>query len=341
MQTSEMASKVCMLIDITREFKEELFLEKKKINKYDFNDLAHLVIELLTDGEGNPTKLAFELKDTFKYIIVDEYQDVNEIQETILRAISRYTNEDSNMFMVGDVKQSIYRFRKADPEIFTNKYNSFKENEDIRNMKIDLNQNFRSRKEVLDSINFIFERLMIKDIGNIEYDDEMALKYGNNYKEDIDNNYKTEIDILDYESIKNTLKKKYQVFSEETENVENIEIIDDEKNALNKIIEDISKEEYQAKTIADKINELVENKYQIYDAKNESYKDISYKDISILLRSCGIVGFAYYKMLKKCKVPAILSKQENFINEIEVQMIMSMLKVLDNPYYDVALMTLL
>ena len=147
MQTSEMASKVCMLIDITREFKEELFLEKKKINKYDFTDLAHLVIELLTDGEGNPTKLAFELKDTFKYIIVDEYQDVNEIQETILRAISRYTNEDSNMFMVGDVKQSIYRFRKADPEIFTNKYNSFKENEDIRNMKIDLNQNFRSRKE--------------------------------------------------------------------------------------------------------------------------------------------------------------------------------------------------
>ncbi|MCQ2978835.1 MAG: UvrD-helicase domain-containing protein, partial [Clostridia bacterium] len=221
------------LVSLTKEYKEMLFNDKKKNNIYDFNDLAHLTIKLLVDDNGNPTDIAKSLKNTYSYIICDEYQDVNLIQETILNAIAR-SGKESNMFMVGDVKQSIYGFRNADSDIFTNKYNDYKSNRDDNNMKIDLNQNYRSRIEVLNSINYVFEKIMLSDIGGIEYDEEMALRYGDGYIEN-DMDHKTEFIILP------TAKYLNQKAKEENK----------ETNA-----NDNSNDENQSDEISEEINEL-------------------------------------------------------------------------------------
>lgn len=316
------------LISLVKEYKDNLFEEKKKNNTYDFNDIAHLAIKLLVDENGNYTSVAKNLKKNFEYIIIDEYQDINEIQETILNAIARQ-DKDSNMFMVGDVKQSIYRFRKADPEIFTNKYNAYKENKVPSSIKIDLNKNYRSRKEVLDSINFIFEKVMTKDIGGIEYDDEMALKYGELYKDKENYDYKTELLLLP-KVTKETSEEKVSIQSDDT---------DDSDNELNEML-DPSNAIYQAKVIVNKIKELMENNTQKYDVKDkEDFVPLKYSDIAILFRGLGMPAQILFDELKRNGIPAVITKQDNFLDEIDVKIAISMLKVIDNPYDDISFVT--
>lgn len=176
-----------VLFDLTLEFMEVFAKKKEEKNLIDFNDLEHFALKILINEDKEPTAAAAELSELFEEILIDEYQDSNMVQETILRSISREDQGKPNRFMVGDVKQSIYKFRLAMPEIFMQKYGAYpiedKDGNGLRNLyqRIDLDRNFRSRKQVLDYVNQIFEQIMQPSVGGIRYDEAAALKYGELY----------------------------------------------------------------------------------------------------------------------------------------------------------------
>ena len=181
-----MAPAMHTLIDLVVEFGKRY--EQVKIDRgiVDFSDLEHYALRILsTEEEGMlmPSDIAVDYRNRFAEVLVDEYQDVNLLQETIIQLVKRGGEADGNLFMVGDVKQSIYRFRLAEPMLFLGKYSRFTETDGDQGLKIDLNANFRSRKEVLDATNFVFAQVMGERVGEIDYDEAAALKYGANYPE--------------------------------------------------------------------------------------------------------------------------------------------------------------
>ncbi|HZJ82552.1 MAG TPA: UvrD-helicase domain-containing protein, partial [Clostridia bacterium] len=171
-----------LVLELDRRYKDK----KRDKNLVDFNDLEHMCLEVLLGGEGEegkPSKAALELRERFAEVLVDEYQDSNLVQEVILSTVSRKDSQNPNMFMVGDVKQSIYRFRQARPELFMDKYRSYSLDPGSKNRKIQLFKNFRSRKTVIDGVNFIFQQIMSKNVGELDYDDEEALRLGAIFKD--------------------------------------------------------------------------------------------------------------------------------------------------------------
>lgn len=326
---NKMTPSMLKLIELAEEFSKKLLDEKCKENKFVFDDISHFAIKILTNEDGSHSKIADTLKEQFEFVIVDEYQDTNNLQETILKAISR-SGEQSNMFMVGDVKQSIYGFRNAEPNIFTNKYNAFKESSDEYSKKIDLNTNFRSREEVLDSINFIFEKLMIKEIGGIEYDEDMALHYGGLYKEKLEDfDYTTEW--LEVKKI--DLKPEgFEEGEEESEEYQKqFEII---TNEINKKKDEL----YSSFAIAKKIKELIDSGFKVYE--DGKFRNVKYSDFAILTRSNASAVF-YYEALKCKDIPCSLVCEGSVLTEYEIARVISLLKVLDNPYDNVAMITIL
>ena len=202
-QISATAPTIDLLIGLHDEFTARYQRAKQQSNSLDFSDLEHLCLQLLTDN-NLPSDVAVQLRDRYRYILVDEFQDISPVQEAIIQLISRSGLDDStddrnstkqtgNIFMVGDVKQSIYGFRQADPGIFLEKYDRFipltpkKETRELpRQTRIDLNRNFRSRKALIDGINYIFSRCMTKDFTRIDYDQDAKLIYGAKYYQDQD-----------------------------------------------------------------------------------------------------------------------------------------------------------
>ena len=170
------------LIRLTRAFDEAYAAEKKKRNVVDISDWAHFALKVLTDCEGRPTEAAKVYSEQFAEIMIDEYQDSNLLQESILTSIAREEDGLSNIFMVGDVKQSIYKFRQAKPELFIEKYNRYSESGNER--RIDLHNNFRSGGEVIGSVNAVFEQTMIEPLGGIVYDEAARLVKGRADKEE-------------------------------------------------------------------------------------------------------------------------------------------------------------
>lgn len=165
---------------LVKRFDERFFAAKAEKNLVDFADLEHYCLQILTgetvDGERKPSAAAIEYRNQFKEVLVDEYQDTNLVQESILKLVTADGEYDGNLFMVGDVKQSIYRFRLAEPNLFLGKYTRFTHDGVDSGLKIDLNRNFRSRKEVLDGTNFLFQQLMGITVGEIDYDEDAQLK---------------------------------------------------------------------------------------------------------------------------------------------------------------------
>ena len=169
------------VVRLTKQFADEFAAAKRRKNLVDFHDVEHFALQILVDEETEKAKkTAEEFRDTFEEIMIDEYQDSNEVQETLLRSISREERGENNIFMVGDVKQSIYRFRLARPELFMKKYDSYSL-EESTTQRIDLHKNFRSREEVLTCTNDIFYKIMARSLGNVEYDAEAALYPGASY----------------------------------------------------------------------------------------------------------------------------------------------------------------
>lgn len=316
----EMYSKLQKLQNIILEFDEEFSKKKQEKNIVDFSDIEHFALNILLkiDEEGNLQKTDVAKMYTKKYeeIAIDEYQDSNLVQEYIMKSISR----GNNIYMVGDVKQSIYKFRQAMPKLFLDKYDTYKLKENLgledKNMKIKLFKNFRSRKNILDFTNLIFQSIMSKKLGDVEYTDEEYLNLGaNDYKEN-NQNLNTEILLID-------LKE---------DNNENIENNNEER------YEDI---ELEAKLVTKKIKELVDSKFQVYDRKKETFRNIKYSDIAVLLRNTKARANVFEQELINSDIPVFSDISQEYLESIEIQTIISLLKIIDNPMQDIPLVTVM
>ena len=339
----EMHKILISLKNLVIEFNEDFEKAKKEKNILDFSDIEHLALKILVKKEENgnyvPSEVAKKYRERFLEIAIDEYQDSNLVQEYILTSISN----NKNIFMVGDVKQSIYKFRQACPELFLEKYETYKKidelnvgancicacKEDIANnvgagpvsaqkensLKIQLFKNFRSRENVLKFTNIIFKNIMSKQLGDINYTEEEFLNLGADYPESNGKELNIELNIIDL--------NKEEKEEEETDTAE--------------IVEDIV---IEAKLVAKKIKEVINSNYQIYDRKT-GYRNIEYRDIVILLRSTSDKAEIYQKELEKIEIPVFSDNNSSYLETVEVRTIINLLKIIDNPMQDIPLVSIL
>ena len=309
------------LKEIILEYDELLKQAKKEKNLVDFSDIEHMALQiLLKKGEDNnyiPTPIALKYRKKFVEIAIDEYQDSNLVQESILTSISN----GKNIFMVGDVKQSIYKFRQARPELFLDKYEKYvvEDNTEAQGNKIQLFKNFRSRENILDTTNLIFKDIMSKKLGDIDYTEEEYLNLGANFEETDKHSIKTNTEILIIEN-KNEEAEDNEETAETEEPIENIEL--------------------EAKFVAKKIKEILDSKQVVFD-KKLGYRPITYKDIVILLRSTKDKANIFENELINLNIPVYSDTSLEYLNSIEIQMIMNLLKVIDNPTVDIPLVGVL
>ena len=287
------------LIELTLRFDRAYAAEKRRKAEVDFADLEHLTAQLLTNEDGSPTELARETSQRFCEIMVDEYQDVNRVQDDIFRALSK---NGENLFMVGDVKQSIYRFRLADPLIFTDKYEKYSfltDADKTAPIKIMLQENFRSRQEVIDGINSVFTACMSKKLGEIDYDENALLRCGGMYD---DSGCAPELILIDVKGDEDDLRDKT---------------------------------EKEAAVVADKIRELM------LSGMTVSGRELGYGDIALLMRSANSVGEVYRRELIVRGIPVAAGQGGSFFASTEIASLMSLLAIIDNPHQDVALIAVL
>lgn len=295
-----------ILIDTVLLFSDKFEAKKRDKNILDFHDMEHMALDILISRKTDPktgertweaTKTALDYSCYYKEIMIDEYQDSNLVQEYLLQSISKENLGEYNRFMVGDLKQSIYKFRLARPEIFLEKYHAYSNGEDETNIRIDLHKNFRSRKEVLESVNHVFYQIMGKDLGKIEYTREEALYVGMEYPQGEDD-YATELLLLDSKE-------------------------EDAKKA-------------EAKMIAGRIKQLV-GKLQVLDKESGNLRSAKYKDIVILLRSNEGWDEEFQNVLLEEDIPVTITRKTGYFSSKEIQTILSFLKTIDNPKQDIPL----
>lgn len=271
----------------------------------DFNDQAHFALKILNDEDENgnliPSDVAKEMSHKYKEIMIDEYQDSNFIQEAILSSVSRGQNIN-NMFMVGDVKQSIYRFRQAEPKLFLSKFDEYSESLDADNCKIILDRNFRSREEVVDAVNSIFDFIMNKNVGGIDYRDGNGLVTG----------------------------AAFEPAPDSQDNVTEAVLVEGEEK------------KDEASYVAEKILEITDpvNGMKV-TGKDGKLRPAKFSDITILLRSLKGNGEIYLEELESKGIPAYSESKTGYYETIEIKTIMSMLTIIDNPRQDIPLATVL
>ena len=301
---------VATLTELVKRFAHMLDEKKRLRNMIDFNDMEQFALAILTeekDGELVPSAVAGEYQDRFDEVMIDEYQDSNLVQETILTSVSRVSRGEYNIFMVGDVKQSIYSFRLSRPELFMEKYNTYSL-EDSVTQRIDLHKNFRSRAEVLDSVNDIFRQIMKKELGGIEYDDSAALYPGAEFPPlpaEKENSCKSELLLLDKEDTGG----------------------EDERRA-------------EARMIARRIRELIRDGV-VLDKETREYRRVQYRDIVILTRSIRGWAEVFSSVLGEEGIPAYSVSREGYFETYEVSVLLDYLKILDNARQDLPLTAVL
>ena len=296
------------LVDVVKEYAERLTIKKAEKGVIDFSDCEHLCLQILQDENG-PTDVALDYRLKFKEVMVDEYQDTNMVQETIVKLVSKETEAEGNMFMVGDVKQSIYRFRLAEPNLFLNKYTRFSNPES--GLRIDLSKNFRSRHEVLSGTNYIFKQIMGTNVGEIEYDEQAELKKGSGYPDE--ESFPIEMAIIDRDS---------------------------ELETDNELIDELEHTRLEARYMSKQIKQLIQNKQEILNVKTGERQAIRYKDIVILVRSMSATA-DYMEEFKQQGIPAYANLSTGYFDATEVAIMMSVLKVIDNPDQDIPLVSML
>lgn len=294
-----------ILSDIVIKFEKRFKAKKLDKGLIDFNDMEHMCLELLND---NPD-IALSYKEKYEEILIDEYQDSNLIQEFILNKIS-----NGNIFMVGDVKQSIYRFRQARPELFLEKYKTYDDDlsSNSKEKKILLFKNFRSNVNIIEQANFIFKNIMSKNVGEIDYTEEEYLKFGATYYQNEGTN--AEINLIE--------KSNKEEIEEEVE--DDIE----------------EKPQLEGRVIAKRISELVNN-FEVYDKHTGKMRKARYSDIAILLRATKGYANSFIEELSKMNIPAFADVNTGYFENAEVQIIMSLLKIIDNPYQDIPLIAVM
>ena len=332
-----------ILVEIKKlilEFSEIFASKKKERNIIDFNDIEQFALKILVNEKGESTEIAKKYQENFDEILIDEYQDSNLVQENILTSISK----GNNIFMVGDVKQSIYKFRQARPELFLDKYEKYDIKSglsvDSKGEKIQLFKNFRSRKNVLDITNLVFEDIMSKKLGNVEYNEEEYLNYGANYPEPekpIEHSGIAELNIIDLK------EKEDDIYIEENDNNNDVEKAIDEpksENSTQEAQERIEDAVLEARFVANKIQEILNSDYHVFDRK-KGYRKVQAKDICVLLRATSVLAPIYEKEISEKGIAVFSDSSSTYLESMEVQTITSLLKVIDNPMQDIPLITVL
>ena len=302
--TQQVYPAVQSMCGIIKEFSAKFSEKKKEKGILDFSDLEHLALKLLKDPVSNEkTELAKNISHKYDVIMIDEFQDTNEIQDTIFRYISK---NETNIFVVGDVKQSIYRFREAMPEIFKSKIDNsviYDRNSPVFPAKIILDRNFRSRENVIDSVNFVFGSIMSKYVGEIEYDENEKLTVGAVYPQSDFSD--TEFHLLD------------------------TSCTDTEKNEYEK----------EAEYIAKIIKNMIKDHIQV--SENGVMRDAKYSDFCILMRYIKSHSQEYADTMNQCGVPAYVDQPHNLFDCYEVNTVLSFLKTVDNRLLDIPLLAVL
>ncbi|MGG3843055.1 helicase-exonuclease AddAB subunit AddA [Anoxybacillus kestanbolensis] len=310
----EMKPIVATVVQMVQRFAALLQAKKDEKGIVDFSDLEHYCLHILRapspEHELKPSEAALYYRAQFAEVLVDEYQDTNMVQESILRLVSNDDEATGNMFMVGDVKQSIYGFRLAEPSLFLQKYDRFTKDGE-GGLRIDLAKNFRSRKEILDATNFIFRQLMTEAIGDMRYDDEAALRFG----------------ALDYPEKQVPVECVWlNEAKEESEEEEQQE--------------DVTTAQLEARWIAKKIKQLLAEPFFVYDRRLKGERRLMYRDIVILCRSMSSASAMLEEFLKQ-NVPVYAELSSGYFSATEVSIMLSLLKVIDNPYQDIPLAAVL
>lgn len=311
---------------LVREFAKAFEEKKRSQNMIDFSDMEQYALRILTeerDGKLMPSSVAKEYQEQYVEIMIDEYQDSNLIQEAILTSVSTVESEKYNVFMVGDVKQSIYRFRLSRPELFMDKFNTYTI-EDSQTQRIDLHKNFRSRKEVLDSVNQLFFQLMASDLGGIDYDEQAALYVGASYPESDQLDNATEVLVID-----NDVDSLAEVSSEDREG----------KHAL-RGLKKLTDKELEARAVAVRIRELMKT-HQVTDKETGELRAVRYSDIVILTRSTQGVTDVFSEILSREGIPTYTGSREGYFATQEIGIVLDYLRVLDNRKQDIPLAAVL
>ncbi|MDF1618386.1 helicase-exonuclease AddAB subunit AddA, partial [Petrocella sp. FN5] len=294
------------LVSIIKRFSEAYQAKKVEKNMIDFNDIEHFALDILREDSGKPSEVAKIYADRFVEIMVDEYQDSNLVQETLIQSVSRIGEEKPNIFMVGDLKQSIYKFRLAKPELFSEKYDTYT-TEDSLYQKIELHQNFRSRKQVLDLTNYLFIQLMSKKIGDVHYNTSAALNLGANYTIESDV-YDTEVLLIDREGF----------------------------NGL-------TTRQIEAQAVAVEIQRLMalDPPMMIYDSQEKIERQLAYKDIVILMRTMTGWSEAFVDTFADYGIPVASRLATGYFDTIEIKTLLNLLRIIDNPKQDIPLLAVL
>ena len=335
---SESAAVNKTVTELTAEFLRRYKAAKRDANIIDFGDMEHYAVELLYEeheGEMRFSSIADELSRQLKEIMIDEYQDSNGVQDAILKALSAERFGRPDIFMVGDVKQSIYRFRKADPKVFTDKYDSFSAAGE--HIKIELNSNYRSRKEVVDSVNAVFDKIMRRELGGVEYDEAARLNAGASYVDNVLINEsgeavsacRSEIIILDASASA----------EEDDEKLEKLLVSGED--AGEDADEDTKAKELEFIMIAERIGELVnkqepDKSYKVQD-KSGVLRPAKYSDIAILMRNLKSNADMLAEVLEANNIPAIYDKKQGYFDTPELKLSIALLNIIDKPHQDIAL----
>lgn len=358
-----------VLIGLTIEFATRYASAKEEKNLVDFNDLEHFALNILVkkeDGVVVPSNVADDLSEYYEEILIDEYQDSNLVQETILTSISKERMGRNNLFMVGDVKQSIYKFRLARPELFMEKFHTYSLEESTK-QRIDLHANFRSRAVVLACTNYIFEQIMTKQLGNIDYDDDAALNPGAVF-EPCEENISTTTEVLlvtdeEFDKKEELLVNEDKDQGSDSEsgiekNDRDIELKKEskreskietkietkiEKTELDKEQEEYTARELEARAIGLRIKELIQPQtgLKVWNKEKKSYETARYSDIVILLRTMSGWAQTFADTLMSMGIPAFSDTQSGYFSTIEIRTILNMLRVIDNPRQDIPLTAVL
>ncbi len=309
------------LLDLTLAFKEAFDKAKRERNILDFDDIEHFALQVLVrEEEGGyvPTETALDYRSRFHEILIDEYQDSNLVQEYLLSCISGEAQGRYNRFMVGDVKQSIYKFRLARPELFLEKHEAYGQAGNHA-MRIDLHQNFRSRREVLDSVNAVFARIMGREMGGIVYDENAALHLGASYPQ------------------------KEEGLPAEASNVTELLLFQEEKVPAEQAARESESEaaqltpkEQEAYGVAARIKRLLKD-FQVTDKETGTLRRAMYRDIVILLRTLSGWDEVFKRVLEEEGIPVHVTARTGYFAASEVQELLHFLRILDNPLQDIPL----
>lgn len=310
-----------VLLSLVKQFSERYQKKKEEKNVLDFGDLEHFALDILLkrtdDGRAVPSAAAKELSERFDEVLCDEYQDSNLVQETLLKAVSKEAAGGFNIFMVGDVKQSIYKFRLARPELFMEKYKAYPaDGSSAECLRIDLHKNFRSRRCVVDFVNLIFQHIMGEALGGIVYDDDAALNCGAAFPE---------------------YTEKSGFISTDTE-VLLIDTGDDEEiKGQMTLAGEMTSKDWEAKAVADKIHRLMAEGMCVVDKKSGGYRKLQFKDIVILLRTMQGYSDSFRTVLEREHIPAYSDIASGFFDTLEIRTMVCFLSIIDNPLQDIAL----